>query len=82
MTLADGRQMLIYTGVEKVSLPDGGDCTLQRQCLALGDGIDYEKYGENPVLDGNSLPEGGSRYDFRDPKIFVRADASYGCVVR
>lgn len=81
VTLADGRQMLIYTGVEKVSLPDGGDCTLQRQCLALGDGIDYEKYGENPVLDGNSLPEGGSRYDFRDPKIFVRADASYGCVV-
>ncbi len=41
VTLADGRQMLIYTGVEKVSLPDGGDCTLQRQCLALGDGIDY-----------------------------------------
>ncbi len=81
ITLPDGRQMLIYTGVEKINLSDGSDCVLQRQCLAVGDGVDYEKYGENPVLDESSLPQGSSKYDFRDPKIFARADGSYGCVV-
>ncbi len=81
VTLPDGRQLLLYTGVAKETQPDGGACDLQRQCIAVGDGMDYEKYAKNPVLDETDLPEGGSRYDFRDPKIFRKKDGSYGCVV-
>ncbi len=81
ITLPDGRHMLIYTGVEKEIRPNGSTYALQRQCIAVGDGIDYEKYPNNPVLSENNLPEGGSKYDFRDPKIFQKADGSYGCVV-
>ena len=81
VTLPDGRHMLIYTGVEKEIRPDGSTCAIQRQCVAVGDGIDYEKYQGNPVLTENNLPEGGSKYDFRDPKIFQKTDGSYGCVV-
>jgi beta-fructofuranosidase len=33
------------------------------------------------VLDARDLPEGLSPYDFRDPKIWRRADGGYRCVV-
>ncbi|MCC8167950.1 MAG: glycoside hydrolase family 32 protein, partial [Clostridiales bacterium] len=79
--LSDGRQLLMYTGVTKSHGEDGSMREIQAQCLAVGNGTDYKKYESNPVLDENDLPEGGSKYDFRDPKIWKKADGSYACVV-
>ena len=77
--LADGRQLLMYTGVCR---EDGdGEKRYQTQCIAVGDGTDYKKYEKNPVLDSSTLPEGLSPYDFRDPKIWRTEDGGFRCVV-
>ena len=81
ITLPDGRHLLMYTGVYQERTRSGGISDVQIQCLAVGDGIDYKKYEKNPVLDERNLPEGSSRNDFRDPKIFRKADGTYGCVI-
>lgn len=65
--MPDGRQLLVYTGVRG---------TLQAQCVAFGDGVDYEKHPLNPVIGADALPEGGSPHDFRDPKVW-REDGRY-----
>ena len=75
VTLPDGKQLLMYTGVRKTNL-DSTDM-LQVQCLAVGNGLNYEKYEQNPVLSGEDLPEGYDPYNFRDPKIWVEPDGSY-----
>lgn len=79
--LPDGRQLLMYTGVVKEHQEHDICREVQTQCIAIGDGIDYEKYEQNPVLDEKDLPEGGSRFDFRDPKIWRRDDGTYACVI-
>ncbi|MDO4523231.1 MAG: glycoside hydrolase family 32 protein [Eubacteriales bacterium] len=79
--LPDGRHLLMYTGVMKRTQPDGEVLDIQTQCLAVGDGTDYQKYGQNPVLDASDLPEGASEFDFRDPKIWRKSDGTYRCVV-
>lgn len=79
--LPDGRHLLLYTGVVRQQLPEGGFRELQTQCVAVGDGRDYEKYAANPVLTEKDLPIGGSRYDFRDPKLWRGEDGTYRCVV-
>ncbi len=79
--LPDGRHLLMYTGVARERLGNGAVNDIQTQCIAVGDGIDYEKYGKNPVLDEKDLPQGSSRCDFRDPKIWQKEDGSYRCVV-
>lgn len=73
--LPDGRHLLMYTGVGKTD--EGGE--IQTQCLAFGDGTDYEKYEGNPVIGADMLPEGGSPVHFRDPKIW-RSDGCYYAV--
>lgn len=80
ITMPDGRHMLMYTGVARKEQPDGSWKEFQTQCLAFGDGENYEKYAGNPVLDARHLPEGGSPADFRDPKIWQEEDGSYRCV--
>ena len=80
VTLPDGRHLLMYTGVRKEQQADGSFGDVQTQCLAVGDGVNYEKYATNPVLDEMDLPEGGSRYDFRDPKMWQQADGTYCCI--
>lgn len=67
---SDGKQYLMYTGVEERTLADGSREILQNQCLAVGDGMNYEKVSANPVITADMLPEGSSREDFRDPKIW------------
>ncbi len=79
--LADGRQLLMYTGVHKEIQEDGELREVQTQCIAIGDGRDYEKYQGNPVLDEKDLPDGGSKYDFRDPKMWKTPDGTFRCVV-
>ena len=78
--LPDGRQLLMYTGVVKERQKNGGFSEVQTQCIATGDGVDYEKYEKNPVLDEHDVPEGGSRFDFRDPKIWRKEDGTYYCI--
>lgn len=76
----DGRQVLMYTGVRKEPLPDGSERELETQCVAIGDGVDYEKYLSNPVITGRNLPDGGSTWDFRDPKLWREGDVWYAAV--
>ena len=78
--LPDGRHLLMYTGVRNIRRPNGVVDGCQTQCVAIGDGIDYEKLDTNPVLDEKDLPEGGSPIDFRDPKIWFE-EGKYWAVV-
>lgn len=78
--LADGRHLLMYTGVEKQEQADGSVREVQTQCMAFGDGMEYEKYAGNPVLNSKDLPKNGNRFEFRDPKIWQKADGTYRCV--
>ncbi len=75
--LDDGRQLLMYTGVREERQADGSLKQYQTQCLAVGDGTDYEKYEGNPVITAADLPRGGSEVDFRDPRIWREADGYY-----
>lgn len=76
----DGEHVLIYTGIMDRYLDDGFHYYRQVQCIAKGDGIDYRKGEENPIITGESLPEGSSLEDFRDPKVW-REDEGYYLVV-
>ena len=75
LTMPDGRQLLMYTGVDEEG--DTPEQRKQTQCIAIGDGVDYEKYESNPVIDESKLPEGSSNIDFRDPKIWMEDDRYY-----
>ena len=70
LTLPDGRHLLMYTGVEEQKRDDGFIDSRQTQCIAFGDGLNYQKYERNPVITPEMLPEGSSTEDFRDPKIW------------
>lgn len=70
----EGKHLLMYTGVYRVPGEFGMTEDRQVQCIAIGDGVNYEKVPENPVLTGGDLPEGGSIRDFRDPKIWYDAE--------
>ena len=78
--LPDGRHLLMYTGVSHELTESGELRDVQTQNLAVGDGVNYRKYAHNPVLTADDLPEGGSRFDFRDPKMWREADGSYRMV--
>ncbi|MDL2301495.1 glycoside hydrolase family 32 protein [Lachnospiraceae bacterium OttesenSCG-928-D06] len=72
----EGKHILMYTGVQE----SGDGKTEQIQCIAVGDGVNYEKYRNNPVIDSSMLPEGCSLSDFRDPKIWKEEDGFYSLV--
>ncbi|MDO5417716.1 MAG: glycoside hydrolase family 32 protein [Lachnospiraceae bacterium] len=77
---ADGKQYLMYTGVEEKKAIDGTSQIRQRQCVAVGDGRDYEKLACNPVITADALPEGSSREDFRDPKVWKEDGVFYSVI--
>ena len=81
LTLADGRQLLMYTGVAEAPTPDGTARPVQTQNLAFGDGVNYRKFEKNPVITAADLPEGCSPYDFRDPKLWQEPDSSFRALV-
>lgn len=67
--IEDGpNHIIVYTGVSNGR---------QNQCVAAGDGKAYSKLAENPVINGDMLPEGFSRVDFRDPKMWRDEDCYY-----
>jgi len=74
---AEGEHVLIYTGIMDRYLEDGSHYYRQVQCMAKGDGINYKKSEENPVITGESIPDGSSLEDFRDPKIWKEEDGYY-----
>ncbi|MCR5321061.1 MAG: GH32 C-terminal domain-containing protein [Lachnospiraceae bacterium] len=74
--LPDGKQLLIYTAVKQVE-KEGGKEEFQQQCIAIGDGIQYEKSSLNPVIPTELIPKGNSTVDFRDPKIWREEDRFY-----
>lgn len=76
--VADGeRHILIYTGVE---FPKNGLRPRQTQNVAVGDGMEYDKIPENPVITESMLPDGSSPFDFRDPKIWKEDGRFYAAV--
>ena len=79
--LEDGRQLLLYTAVNQETMEDGTVRDIQTQAVAVGDGKDYKKYEKNPVLTAKDLPEGASKVDFRDPKIWKGKDGNFYCVI-
>ena len=79
LTLVDGRQLLMYTGVAE-EMTEEGLKKVQTQNLAFGDGVNYRKYEKNPVITAADLPELGSRFDFRDPKIW-RTDDGFMAII-
>ena len=79
--LEDGKQLLLYTAVGQETMEDGTVRDIQTQAVAVGDGKDYKKYEKNPVLTAKDLPEGASKVDFRDPKIWKGKDGNFYCVI-
>ncbi len=72
----EGEHVLVYTGV--IDKVEGANHIIrQTQCVAIGNGIDYEKVDCNPVITTEMIPQGGSLEDFRDPKIYVQDDKIY-----
>ena len=71
--LPDGRLLLCYTGVQ----PAGTfRRETQAQCVAFGDGTDFEKSLLNPVIRHAHLPPEYSAFDFRDPKAWLAPDGT------
>lgn len=76
----DGKHLLMYTAQRCYRRANGKVENYQTQCIAIGDGVNYQKYEGNPVITGDQLPEGGSIHDFRDPHIW-RENGLYWVVV-
>ena len=69
--------VLMYTAVMLETDADGRSRMRQQQAIAIGDGETYHKLADNPVITSDMLPEGCSREDFRDPKIWKENDRYY-----
>ena len=68
----DDKLYLFYTGVH-----DGK----QEQCIAFSaDGINFEKYADNPVIGEKNLAPDVNIQDFRDPKIIQKGEYFY-CII-
>ncbi len=80
ITLPDGRHLLMYTSVEKRTNNEHKSCDYQQQSVATGDGKDYVKYPDNPVITTDMIPQKNNKVDFRDPKIWEE-DGRYYCIV-
>ena len=52
----------------------------ETQCIARGDGREYQKFEGNPVLSEKGLPEEFTIEDFRDPKLWIGKDGKYYAV--
>lgn len=70
----DGKLYLIYTG----HINKNHNNYIQTQCLAFSeDGIMFQKYTNNPIINLNDLPDDSNKKDFRDPKVFKMDDYYY-----
>ena len=76
----DGKHILMYTSVQERELEDGTRQIRQTQSIAVGDGVNYVKAAQNPVIGAGALPEGSSLEDFRDPRIWKEKDTFYAVI--
>ncbi|WP_320411224.1 glycoside hydrolase family 32 protein [Candidatus Galacturonibacter soehngenii] len=76
----EGKHVLMYTGVQEKKREDGSMVVFQTQCIAFGDGKDYKKLKNNPVITHEQLPKGSSITDFRDPKIWREKECFYAAI--
>ena len=74
------RHVLIYTGCEERAPEESIQAVAQQQCLAAGDGVNYEKSPHNPIIPTAQLPDEYAANEFRDPKVWER-DGRYCMVV-
>lgn len=73
----DGKLYIMYSG----NIEYEAGKIKQTQNIAISeDGIHFEKYDKNPVIDHSNIPEGTSKYDFRDPKVFVKDNKYYAVI--
>lgn len=72
----EGKHILMYTGCRG----SVGEPVEQEQCIAIGNGIKYEKSVCNPVIGVKDLPNFVKTSDFRDPKIFRNNNYFY-CLI-
>lgn len=76
----NGKHIIMYTGVLDKEDENGNSILRQTQCIAIGDGLNYEKLDCNPVITHDMLPEGSIVEDFRDPKIWKDGEEFYTVV--
>lgn len=70
--------ILMYTGHLPKENPED---TRQVQNVARSsDGVNYTKIDQNPVISSDDIPEGTSKIDFRDPKLF-RHDGIFYAII-
>jgi len=51
----------------------------EQQCIAYSrDGVNFEKYPDNPVI---ATPPNENVHDYRDPKVFKMSENQYSCVI-
>lgn len=75
----EGKLYLIYTGNAFLNRDKG--LANQTQCIAFSnDGINFDKYSDNPVIKNERFIEDMSIYDFRDPRVVKWMD-KYLCIV-
>ena len=86
ITDKDGSHLIMYTA-DYTKAPDystdlSGKNGVRRetQCIARGDGSQYQKYEGNPVISEKELPEEFTMEDFRDPKLWIGKDGKYYAV--
>lgn len=75
----NGEHILMYTGVYEEET-NGKKEMYQVQCIAVGDGTQYTKIENNPVITAKMLPEGCNIHDFRDPKIWMKDGVYYAVI--
>jgi len=73
----DGKLYLMYTGHV---INEEGEIQENQNIAVSDDGIHFEKYEGNPVIDERDVPEGSSIVDFRDPKVFEKGGRYYAMV--
>ena len=80
VTMPNGKQMIMYTGCVEDPTDEKGRW-IQHQCIAVGDGIDYEKLEDNPIITEDDLPDGADTHEFRDPYVWKSGLGRYRAVI-
>ena len=62
--------LIVYTGVVS-------DNAVQNQCIAIGDGVEYKKLENNPVITARNIPFEYDVAHFRDPKVWKENGTYY-----
>ncbi|MGF7400055.1 glycoside hydrolase family 32 protein [Thermoanaerobacterium thermosaccharolyticum] len=73
----NGKLYLFYTGHIYTKKEKNDDYKQVQNMAISADGIAFEKYEKNPIIDDKQIPDKASKKDFRDPRIFKIGDTYY-----